>query len=102
MPRASAVYIYGALSEEPCAQIDPVEIVFNDKSIHGFYLGNWLRQQGVFGAMRTANYVQKSIAAGRIGTHAQRKLKLDEVVDGLRQYVQNMTGGKVLITPHAA
>jgi NADPH:quinone reductase len=102
MPRGSAVYVYGALSEEPCAAIDPVEVVFNDKSLQGFYLGNWLRQQGVLGALRTANYVQKSIAAGRISTQTQRRLKLDEVVDGLRQYVQNMTGGKVLITPHAA
>jgi NADPH:quinone reductase len=55
MPRGSAVYVYGALSEEPCALIDPVEIVFNEKSIQGFYLGNWLRQQGVIGALRTAN-----------------------------------------------
>ena len=40
------------------------------------------------------------IIDGRIGTTVQRRLKLDEVVDGLLQYVGNMTDGKVLIMPH--
>lgn len=101
MPRRSAVYVYGALSEQPCAQIDPIEIVFHGKSLHGFYLGNWLRQQGVIGALRAANYVQRSLVSGLIATKTQRRLKFDQVIDGLRQYVQNMTDGKVLITPHS-
>jgi NADPH2:quinone reductase len=101
MPRGAAVYVYGALSEEPCRKIDPIEIVFHDKSLYGFYLGNWLRKQGVFGALRAAGYLQRSIVNGLIATKTQRRLKLDEVIDGLRQYVQNMTDGKVLITPHA-
>ncbi len=100
MPRGSAVYLYGALSEQPCGGIDPVEVIFNAKSIHGFYLGNWLRQRGVFGVLRAALRVQKLLIEGRIESKIQRRLKLDEVVDGLRQYVQNMSDGKVLITPH--
>jgi len=40
------------------------------------------------------------IIDGRIGTTMQRRLKLEEVVDGLLQYVGNMTDGKVLIMPH--
>jgi NADPH:quinone reductase-like Zn-dependent oxidoreductase len=101
MPRGSAVHLYGALSEEPCGRIDPVEIIFNSKSLHGFYLGNWLRRRGVVGALRTALRVQNLILSGRIETQVQRRLKLDEVIDGLRQYAQNMTDGKILITPHA-
>jgi NADPH:quinone reductase-like Zn-dependent oxidoreductase len=100
MPRGSAVYLYGALSEQPCASIDPIEVVFNDKSLHGFYLGNWLRRRGLVGSIRTAIRVQNLIVNGRIATKVQRRLKLDEVADGLRQYAQNMTDGKVLITPH--
>jgi NADPH:quinone reductase-like Zn-dependent oxidoreductase len=100
MPRRSTVYVYGALSEQPCRKIDPVEIVFHGKSVQGFYLGNWLRRQGVIGALRAANYLQKALIAGRIATKTQRRMKMEEIVDGLRQYVQNMTDGKVLITPH--
>lgn len=101
MPRHGTVYLYGALSEQPCRQIDPVETVFHDKSLHGFYLGNWLRKQGVLGALRAAGYLQRSLVSGLIETRTQRRLKFGEVIDGLRQYVQNMTEGKVLITPHA-
>jgi NADPH:quinone reductase-like Zn-dependent oxidoreductase len=100
MPRRSTVYVYGALSEQPCRKIDPVEIVFHGKSVQGFYLGDWLRWQGVIRALRAANYLQKAIIAGHLATQIQRRLKFDEVIDGLRQYVQNMTDGKVLITPH--
>jgi NADPH:quinone reductase-like Zn-dependent oxidoreductase len=100
MPRRSTLYLYGALSEEPCGSIDPIEVIFHDKSLHGFYLGNWMRRRGVIGSLRTALRVQKFIASGRIATQVQRRLKLEEVVDGLRQYAQNMTDGKVLITPH--
>jgi hypothetical protein len=101
MPRHGTVYLYGALSDQPCREIDPVETVFHDKSLHGFYLGNWLRKQGVIGALRAASYLQRSLVSGLIETKTQRRLKLDEVIDGLRQYVQNMTDGKVLVTPHA-
>jgi NADPH:quinone reductase-like Zn-dependent oxidoreductase len=100
MPRRSAVYLYGALSEEPCGKIDPVELIFNSKSLHGFYLGIWLRRRGIVGALRTAVRVQNLILSGRIETKVQRRLNLDEVIDGLRQYTHNMTDGKVLITPH--
>jgi NADPH:quinone reductase-like Zn-dependent oxidoreductase len=100
MPRGSCVYVYGALSEKPCGLIDPVGVVFNDKSVHGFYLGNYLKRGGILTALRIAMRAQKLLAGGRIETRIQRRLKLEEVVDGLTQYVQNMTDGKVLITPH--
>jgi NADPH:quinone reductase-like Zn-dependent oxidoreductase len=100
MPRRSTVLVYGALSEQPVGGIDTIDVVFHDKRIHGFYLGNWLRRRNVLRTLRDANYLQNKLIEGRIETKIQRRLKLDEVVDGLAQYVQNMTDGKVLITPH--
>ena len=38
MPPASTVYLYGALSQAPCGNIDPIELVFHEKSLTGFYL----------------------------------------------------------------
>ncbi len=95
----STVYLYGALSHQPCSGIDPIEIVFHQKTLTGFYLGNWLRDRGLFGVIRTASTVQKLLIDRRIETTIQRRLTLDEVVDGLQQYVSHMTDGKVLITP---
>jgi NADPH:quinone reductase-like Zn-dependent oxidoreductase len=100
MPRGSTVYVYGALSEEPCGSIDPVQLIFHNKTVTGFYLGAWLRQRGTLGVLRAANRVQRMFIDDRIATTIQRRLSLDEAVEGLQQYVRHMTEGKVLIVPH--
>lgn len=100
MPPRSTMYLYGALAQEPCGHIDPIEIVFHQKTLTGFYLGNWLRDRGLLGVLRAVTKVQKLLIAGRIATLVQRQLTLDEAVDGLLHYVTHMTAGKVLITPH--
>ena len=99
MPPGSTAYLYGALSEEPCGEIDPIEIVFHRKKLEGFFLGTWLKKRGKLGVILAANRVQRLIIDRRIETKVQRRLPLDEVVDGLQQYVAHMTDGKVLIMP---
>jgi hypothetical protein len=92
--------VYGALSQEACGNIDPIGLVFHDKTLTGFFLGNWLDRRGAIGILRAAGRAQRMIIDGRIGTTVQRRLRLDEVMEGLLQYVGNMTEGKVLIMPH--
>jgi NADPH:quinone reductase-like Zn-dependent oxidoreductase len=99
MPPKTTTYLYGALSEEPCANLDPIEVIFHEKTLTGFYLGNWLRDRGLIGLFRTVSRVQKLLIERRIETTIQRKLSLAEVVDGLLHYVSHMTDGKVLIMP---
>jgi hypothetical protein len=100
MPAGSTAYVYGGLSEEACGNIDPIGLIFQEKTVTGFYLGKWLKRRGAFGILRDAGHVQRMIINGRIGTAIQRRVTLDDVVDGLNQYVKNMTAGKVLIMPH--
>jgi NADPH:quinone reductase-like Zn-dependent oxidoreductase len=100
MPAGATAYVYGALSQEGCSNIDPIGLVFHDKTVTGFFLGNWLDRRGSIGILRAAGRVQRMIIDGRIGTTVQRRLRLEEVVDGLLQYVGHMTDGKVLIMPH--
>src|SRR5262249_14602184 len=38
MPHSSMAYVYGALSEAPCGNIDPIGLLFYKKSVTGFYL----------------------------------------------------------------
>ena len=99
LPPGSTVYLYGALSESPCGNIDPVELIFHQKTVTGFFLGHWLNDCGLLGRIRTARRVQQLVLDSRFHTEVQRKVSLDEVCDGLRQYVENMTAGKVLIVP---
>jgi NADPH:quinone reductase len=99
MPRGATIWVYGALSEEPCGNIDPVELLFHDKAVTGFYLGSWLRRRGMLGILRAANRVQRMLIDGRIAATIQRRLSLDDAAVGLQQYVDHMTEGKVLIMP---
>ena len=100
MPPGSCVYVYGALSAEPCGNIDPIDLIFRNKSVTGFYLGEWIRRRGTFGVLRAANRIQRMLMDGLIETKVQREISLDEVGEGLQRYVENMTEGKVLIRPH--
>ncbi|MFP6658223.1 MAG: zinc-binding dehydrogenase [Pirellulales bacterium] len=101
MPCGATVYVYGALSEEHCGNIDPIEVIFHEKTVTGFYLGTWLRRRGSLGILRAAARVQQMIIDGLIETQVQRRVSLDEAIDGLKQYVDHMTDGKVLILPHS-
>jgi NADPH:quinone reductase-like Zn-dependent oxidoreductase len=99
MPRDSTLYLYGALSEQACGDLDPVELIFRSKTVTGFYLGAWLRRQNVLGKLKIARRIQQMIIDGRIETKVRRRLGIDEVIDGLMEYVGCMTEGKMLICP---
>lgn len=100
MPPGSTVYVYGALSGDPCGNIDPIELIFRDKKVTGFYLGAWLRSRGILRILRAASRAQRMLIEGSIETRVQRRLTLDNAAHGLRQYIDQMTEGKVLIMPH--
>ena len=100
LPEGATVYVYGALSEEACDNIDPIELIFRQKTVTGFYLGSWLQERGSLGVLRAASRAQKMLIDGRIETKVQRTVSLEEAVAGLRQYVDHMTDGKLLIMPH--
>lgn len=100
LPPKSTMYLYGALAQEPCGNIDPIEIVFHKKTLTGFYLGNWLQDRGLLGVLRSVSTVQRMLIERTIETQIQRQLAFDAVVDGLLHYIAHMTDGKVLITPH--
>ena len=99
MPPGSTAYVYGALSGDPCSNIDPIELIFQGKSVCGFYLGKWLQRRGVLGVMRAAGHAQRMLIDGSIETKVQQRVSLEEAADGLQHYVEQMTEGKVLIVP---
>lgn len=99
LPEGSTVFVYGALSEAACDNIDPIGLIFRGKTVTGFYLGVWLKERGSLDVLRAASRAQKMLIDGRIETKVQRTVSLEEAVDGLRQYVDHMTDGKLLIMP---
>jgi len=100
MPVGSEVYVYGALCEEACDNIDPLGLIFRRKSVRGFYLGEWLQSRGMLGTLQAAGYAQRMLIDGTIQTKVRRRLSLRETVEGLQEYINQMTEGKMLIEPH--
>ena len=100
MPPGSTAFVYGALSEQACGNIDPIALIFRQKTVTGFYLGSWMRRRGPLGMLTAARRVQRLLVEHRIETTIRRRAALDEVVEGLEQYVDHMTDGKVLIEPN--
>jgi NADPH:quinone reductase-like Zn-dependent oxidoreductase len=99
MPEGAVVFVYGALSEDECRGINPIGLIFRDKQVKGFFLGQWIRKRGLLNVIRQSNRVQKLMAGGQLQTTIQRRVGLNEAVEALLQYKDNMTAGKILIKP---
>jgi NADPH:quinone reductase-like Zn-dependent oxidoreductase len=99
MPEGSVVFVYGALSEDACSGVSPIGLIFQNKKVEGFFLTQWIRQRGLLTVIRQANRVQKLVAGGQLQTTIQRQVGLDEAVEAILHYKDNMTAGKILIKP---
>jgi NADPH2:quinone reductase len=97
MPAGARVIVYGALSGEGCL-VDPRSLIFEGKRVEGFWLSKWLRSQNILKMLRTTRRVQK-LLDGDLRTEIRARLSLEEAVDGIRQYTEHMTGGKLLFIP---
>jgi NADPH:quinone reductase-like Zn-dependent oxidoreductase len=99
MSVGAVVFVYGALSQDECSGINPISLIFRDKRVEGFFLGQWIRKRGLLNVIRQSNRVQKLMAGGQLQTTIRRRVGLGEAVEALLQYKDNMTAGKILIKP---
>lgn len=42
MPKGSTAYVYGSLSKKVTTQVDTIDLLYNDKTLKGFFLPNWM------------------------------------------------------------
>lgn len=96
-PAGSTVLTYGNLSRE-LISVDAHTLNHGDKRIAGFYLPNWVRQRGFIATLRDARRVQ-ALAATALQTAVQARYPLAAAEEALARYQDNMTAGKVLLTP---
>jgi NADPH:quinone reductase-like Zn-dependent oxidoreductase len=98
LPRGGRVCVYGGLSEEACAGIDPRALIFQRKKVDGFWLSEWFKRTGVPGALVAAVRVQ-SLLASDLRSEVRTRVGLDGARDAVLGYAARMTDGKVLIRP---
>ncbi|MDB2614246.1 zinc-binding dehydrogenase, partial [Chlamydiales bacterium] len=99
MPNGSQMIVYGLLSGEPCGCISPADFLFKNKSITGFWLAEWITTLNILKKIRLLNQVKNWVSKGILHTKVRKKISLDEAKGALLEYQEEMSAGKVIISP---
>jgi NADPH:quinone reductase-like Zn-dependent oxidoreductase len=97
MPNGGHIIVYGGLADAPC-EIGVDQLIFRQKSVEGFWLPLWMREQGTEGVAKAWRDVQAWIG-GEFQTDVRARYALDDAPVAVRDYQAQMTGGKVLFVP---
>jgi NADPH:quinone reductase-like Zn-dependent oxidoreductase len=97
LPYGGIVILYGNLSgSELGTNLRP--LVLDNKKLHGFYLVNWMKDNGIIKTLRNLIRVRQ-LLKNEIEITIQKRFPLDKAQLAVDTYLNNMTGGKVLIIP---
>lgn len=97
MPRHSKVTVYGGLSLEP-ARANPGHLIFHEKAVDGFWLTSWLGRKHFVTLLLLWRRAQK-LLADELKSDVRARYPLREARRAIRDYWDEMTGGKVLLQP---
>lgn len=97
LPYGGKIILYGNLSgSDEGTALRP--LLLDNKKIEGFYLVNWLKDNDNLRAILNLIKV-RSMMKNNIKVTIQQRLPLESVQFGIDAYLNNMTGGKVLLIP---
>ncbi len=99
MPNKSKVYVYGALSESPCSNLSPLSFIFQQKSVEGFWLSQWIKKKGAWHIFQASRRVQSLLENGDFQTLIHRKSNFEGWKEDLLEYHKKMTTGKMILYP---
>ncbi len=97
--QGGTVLVYGALSGQPCAGIDPIGLIFRAWTVRGFWLSEWVEKNNMLRIINRGNALQKQFVAGNLRTAVRTEVGFDDFARELDRYVDDMTGGKVVLRP---
>ena len=98
LPDNSTVTVYSCLSHKaPQTNVD--QIVFQGKTITGFWLGPWLySNKNLLQILMLWRRAQKLIGTD-LKSEIRARYPFQEVGNAIRKYTTQMTGGKILLKP---
>jgi len=94
-PKGSSLFIYGRLSGD-ASEILPGELIFTGNQIKGFWLTNWLHEQGMLKTLLNIRKIQSMINT-ELKTNIQQLFQPENIQDAIETYTNNMSKGKVLL-----
>ena len=97
LPYGATVIIYGNLSaSDQGTKLRP--LLLENKKLHGFYLANWMKDNGLLKTITNLNKV-KRLLKNDLSVTIQGRFPLDKAQIAADTYLNNMTAGKVLLIP---
>jgi len=100
MPKDAELIVYGGLSDKATGPLNTMDIIFENKSVKGFNLTEWIANTDADKFNRIADKIQDMVIDRTIETRIQGWFNLEDVQSALTQYIKNMSDGKVLFVEH--
>jgi NADPH:quinone reductase-like Zn-dependent oxidoreductase len=73
-------------------------LIFEDKKVEGFWMGPWIDKKNLIQIMIMWRRAQK-LMAKELKSEIRVEYPLDEAKEAVQDYLDQMTGGKVLLRP---
>jgi NADPH:quinone reductase-like Zn-dependent oxidoreductase len=97
IPYGGTVVLYGNLSGgDEGTTLRP--LLTDNKKLHGFYLANWMKENGLIKIVRNIIRVRQ-LLENDFKVTIQNRFPLDKAQLAVDTYLNNMTGGKVILMP---
>ena len=96
-PNGTRLISYASLSGDNIS-VDPKELLQQNKSVSGFYLGTWLSSQKLIATLKDIAKVKKLISS-ELSTEISSRVPLSDINIAIKQYKENMTAGKIILIP---
>ncbi len=96
MPNGSELILYGGLSGVNVGSISPLEVIFNNKILWGFNLGDWLGELEEDEKQQVTRYILRLFEEKKLETKIRQVVPLENFYEGLRSYISDMSAGKTL------
>ncbi len=95
-----SLILYGGLSNKPVSGLDNLKIIFNKNLIFGFSLPEWIGEMKSSGDFpEISQYLQSKFIDGTMKTEIRNSVAFEDAIKGIRDYISNMSGGKLLLKP---
>ncbi len=98
LPGHSKVIVYSCLSYK-AAQAGADHLVFEDKTVDGFWLGPWINEKNLIQILMLWRRAQKLMATD-LRSNIRARYPLQEAKNAVQDYLGHMTGGKILLSPN--
>ncbi len=98
LPPLGKVTVYGGLSYEP-AQASPEQLIFQNKTVDGFWLGPWLARKNRIEVLLMWRRAQKLLST-ELRSEIRAQYPFQQAKKAVQEYQSQMTGGKILLRPN--